>query len=62
MICLGLILLLQWFIFDHLFSMFIYVRFLYAIFIMIVIYLRINLKLNLLFFPSLAAWLNSSLA
>jgi hypothetical protein len=51
-IWLGLILLLQYFILNHLFSMFTYVRFLYAIFIMVMIYLRINLKLNLLIFPS----------
>jgi hypothetical protein len=31
-------------------SMFRYVHFLYAIFVMIMIYLRINLKLKLLFF------------
>jgi hypothetical protein len=50
MIWLWLILLLQCFIFNHLFSMFTYVHFLYAIFVMVMIYLRINLKLNLLFF------------
>jgi hypothetical protein len=53
MIWLGLILLLQYFILNHLFNMFIYVRFLYTIFIMVMIYLRINLKLNLLFFQSI---------
>jgi hypothetical protein len=52
MIWLGLILLLQYFILNHLFSMFTYVRFQYAIFIMVMIYLRINLKLKLLFFSS----------
>jgi hypothetical protein len=52
MIWLNLILLLQYFILNHLFSMFTYVHFLYAIFIMVMIYIRINLKLNLLFIPS----------
>jgi hypothetical protein len=50
MIWLGLILLLQYFILNHLFSMFTYARFLYAIFVMVMIYLWINLKLKLLFF------------
>jgi hypothetical protein len=52
MILLGLILLLQYFILNHLISIFTYVRFLYVIFVMVMIYLRINLKLKLLFFPS----------
>jgi hypothetical protein len=51
MICLGLILLLQYFILNHMMSMFRYVRFLYAIFVMVMIYLQIKLKLKLLFFP-----------
>jgi hypothetical protein len=34
-------------------SMFRSIRFLYAIFVMVMIYLRINLKLKLLFFPSI---------
>jgi hypothetical protein len=50
MIWLGLILLLQCFILNHLISIFTYVPFLYAIFIIIIIYFRINLKLKLLFF------------
>jgi hypothetical protein len=49
MIWLGLILLLQCFILNLLISMFTYVRFLYAIFIMVIIYLRINLKLKVIF-------------
>jgi hypothetical protein len=53
MIWLGLILLLQCFILNHLISMFTYVHFLYAIFVMVMINLRINLKLKLLFFPSI---------
>jgi hypothetical protein len=53
MIWLELILLLQYFILNHLFSMFTYVRFLYAIFVMVMIYIRINLKMNLLFIPSI---------
>jgi hypothetical protein len=53
MIWLGLILLLQYFILNHLISMFTYVHFLYAIFIMVMIYFRINLKLKLLFIPSI---------
>jgi hypothetical protein len=52
-IWLGLILLLQYFILNHLINMFTYDRFLYVIFVMIMIYLRINLKLKLLFIPSL---------
>jgi hypothetical protein len=52
MIWLGLILLLQYFILNHLISMFTYVRFLYALFVLIMFYLRINLKLKLLFIPS----------
>jgi hypothetical protein len=51
MIWLGLILLLQYFILNHLISMFTYIRFLYAIFVIVMIYLRINLKLKLLFIP-----------
>jgi hypothetical protein len=38
MIWLGLILLLQFFILNHLMSMFRYVHFLYAIFVMVMIY------------------------
>jgi hypothetical protein len=53
MIWLGLILLLQYFILNHLISIFTYVRFPYAIFVMVMIYLRINLKWKLLFIPSL---------
>jgi hypothetical protein len=53
MIWLELILLLQYFILNHLFSMFTSVRFLYAIFVMVMIYIRINLKMNLLFIPSI---------
>jgi hypothetical protein len=53
MIWLWLILLLQYFILNHLISMFTYVRFLYAIFFMVMIYLRINLKSKLLFFLSI---------
>jgi hypothetical protein len=53
MIWLGLILLLQYFILNHLISMFTYVHFLYAIFVMVMIYLWINLKLKLLFIPSI---------
>jgi hypothetical protein len=53
MIWLGLILLLQCFILNHMMSTFRYVRFLYAIFIMVIIYFQINLKLKLLFFPSI---------
>jgi hypothetical protein len=52
MIWLGFILLLQCFILNHLISIFTYVRFLYAIFVMVMNYLRINLKLKLLFFLS----------
>jgi hypothetical protein len=52
-IWLGLILLLQYFILNHLISMFTYICFLYAIFVMVMIYLRINLKLKLLFIPSI---------
>jgi hypothetical protein len=50
MIWLGLILLLQCFILNDMMSMFRYVHFLYAIFVMVMIYLQINLKLKLLFF------------
>jgi hypothetical protein len=50
MIWLGLILLLQYYILNHLMSIFRYVRFLYAIFVMVMIYLQISLKLKLLFF------------
>jgi hypothetical protein len=50
MIWLALILLLQYFILNHMMSMFRYVPFLYAIFVMVMIYLQINLKLKLLFF------------
>ncbi|XP_025823852.1 uncharacterized protein LOC112899560 isoform X1 [Panicum hallii] len=53
MIWLGLILLLQYFILNRLISVFTYVRFLYALFIMVMFYLRINLKLKLLFIPSI---------
>jgi hypothetical protein len=49
---LGLILLLQYFILNRLISIFTYVRFLYALFIMVIFYLQINLKLKLLFIPS----------
>jgi hypothetical protein len=52
MIWLGFILLLQYFILNYIMSMFRSIRFLYAIFIMVMIYLRINLKLKLLFIPS----------
>jgi apolipoprotein N-acyltransferase len=52
MIWLGLILLLQYFILNRLISIFTYVRFLYALFFMVIFYLRINLKLKLLFIPS----------
>jgi hypothetical protein len=52
MIRLELILLLQRYILDHFMSMFTYVRFPYVIFIVVMIYLWINLKLKLLFFPS----------
>jgi hypothetical protein len=52
MIWLGLILLLQYFILNCLISIFTYVHFLYALFIMVMFYLRINLKLKLLFIPS----------
>jgi hypothetical protein len=41
MIWLGLILLLQYFILNNLISMFTYIHFLYAIFVMIIIYLRL---------------------
>jgi hypothetical protein len=51
-IWLGLILLLQYFILNRLISMFIYVRFLYALFVVVMFYLRINLKLKLLFILS----------
>jgi hypothetical protein len=53
MIWLGLILLLQYFILNRLISMFLYVHFLYALFVMVIFYLRINLKLKLLFIPSI---------
>jgi hypothetical protein len=53
MIWLGLILLLQYFILNYIMSMFRSIRFLYAIFIMVMIYLRISLKLKLLFIPSI---------
>jgi hypothetical protein len=52
MIWLGLILLLQYFILNYLISMFRYVHFLYTIFVMVMIYLRINSKLKLLFIAS----------
>jgi hypothetical protein len=52
MIWLGLILLLQYFILNYVMSMFRSIHFLYAIFIMVMIYLRINLKLKLLLFPT----------
>jgi hypothetical protein len=52
-IWLGLILLLQYFILNRLISMFTYVRFLYALFFMVIFYLRINLKLKLLFIQSI---------
>jgi hypothetical protein len=53
MVWLELILLLKYYILNHLMSMFRYVRFLYVIFFMVMIYLQINLKLKLLFFPSI---------
>jgi hypothetical protein len=49
MIWLGLI-LLQCFILDYIMSIFRSIRFLYAIIVMVMIYLRINLKLKHLFF------------
>jgi hypothetical protein len=52
MIWLGLILLLQYFILNYIMSMFRFIRFLYVIFVMVMIYLRISLKLKLLFIPS----------
>jgi hypothetical protein len=52
MIWLGLILLLQYFIFNRVMSMFRSIRFLYAIFVMVMIYLRVNLELKLLLFPT----------
>jgi hypothetical protein len=52
MIWLWLILLLQYFILNRLISMFTYVRFLYAFFVMVIFYLRINLKLKILFILS----------
>jgi hypothetical protein len=52
MIWLGLILLLQYFIFNYIMSMFRSIHFLYAIIVMVMIYLRINLKLKLLFIPT----------
>jgi hypothetical protein len=51
MIWLELILLLQYFILNYIMSMFRSIHFLYAIFVIVIIYLRINLKLKLLFFP-----------
>jgi hypothetical protein len=53
MIWLGLILLLQYFILNRLISMFTYICFLYALFVMVIFYLQINLKLKLLFIPSI---------
>jgi hypothetical protein len=63
MIWLGLILLqqyfilnyimVQYFILNYIMSMFRSIRFLYAIFVIVMIYLWINLKLKLLFSPSL---------
>jgi hypothetical protein len=50
MIWLGLMFVLQYFILNHLISMFTYVYFMYAIFVMVIIYFWINLKLKLLFF------------
>jgi hypothetical protein len=52
MIWLGLILLLQYFILNYIMSIFRSISFLYAIFVMVMIYLRINLKLKFLFFPT----------
>jgi hypothetical protein len=50
MIWLGLILLLQYFILNCVMSIFRFIRFLYTTFIMVMIYLWINLKLKLLIF------------
>jgi hypothetical protein len=58
MIWLGLIFLLQYFILNYLTSIFTYVHFLYAIFVMVMIYFQINLKLKLLFFLSVVAVTN----
>jgi hypothetical protein len=52
MIWLGLILLLQCFNLDYIMSVFRSIRFLYALIVMVMIYLRINLKLKLLLFPT----------
>jgi hypothetical protein len=53
MIWLGLILLLQYFILNCVMSIFRFIRFLYTTFIMVMIYLWINLKLKFLIFPTI---------
>jgi hypothetical protein len=53
MIWLGLILLLQYFILNYVMSIFRFIHFLYTTFIMVMIYLWINLKLKLLIFPTI---------
>jgi hypothetical protein len=52
MIWLGLILLLQYFILNYVMSIFRSIRFLYTTFVMVMIYLWINLELKLLIFPT----------
>jgi hypothetical protein len=52
MIWLGLILLLQYFILNYIMSMFRSIRFLYAIIVIVMIYLRITLKPKLSFIPT----------
>jgi hypothetical protein len=56
MIWLELILLLQYSILNYIMSMFRSIRFLYTIFIMVMIYFQIILKLKFLFIPTVLVW------